>query len=782
MASQNAAKPPYFCEHCERTFSDPSNLQRHIRSAHIGARSHACSECGKTFATSSGLKQHQHIHSSVKPFQCEVCLRAYTQFSNLCRHKRMHADCRRQIRCKECGQNFSTATSLGKHRRFCAGSVAPKDLSPPQHLPSDIKDVFSIKPEQKTFYNKHHTLEVGDVLSSPLLPPSSDLHSSFAAHCLQNSSSLFNEWAPIIASMSPTFFDGALPGMQGNLGMPLFNGPREGMMCPPSTFYSPPLFARGGPYGESFYRYAEHLFAMRTKEYDKYKKTKSELNRSWLGESRSDSDPAELDNSSRYSEDEEQSGSNKSPVGNLSVGSDTEEENSQESVFASENSFGRDDKSFDRDDKSFDRGDKSFDRGDKSFDRGSKSFDRGDKSFDRGDKAKRSLVVTTPSREQFDIRIESSQEKIDLGETKHSLKIKIKTEATDDSQPLDLSRKCHLISCDKVLDHNNKMSPKECTARNTTLHDILMAPSVYHSNQTTPLASSDQVKDHSRSSSQKGSATPCHTSNQYQWKIASSTNLEKRRHMTIESNTHQLSSPKHAKLEVRDQSATSIGRERYKCRFCAKLFPRSANLTRHLRTHTGEQPYRCTHCDRSFSISSNLQRHVRNIHRREKPFKCHHCARTFGQQTNLDRHLRRHVNNDRDPVNLINMSPSSEETIREVPLDNEIMQDSPSIDIDDVSVTSEEGTNEELEVDNDDDWDVSDILDGANCRTGDRCEHDSEVFIPAQINKQNVGNNLSCNSPTYRQKRMYQVSSDAMDDEVATLTLSHSPEGSIDKE
>ncbi|KAK9505617.1 hypothetical protein O3M35_009628 [Rhynocoris fuscipes] len=73
-----------------------------------------------------------------------------------------------------------------------------------------------------------------------------------------------------------------------------------------------------------------------------------------------------------------------------------------------------------------------------------------------------------------------------------------------------------------------------------------------------------------------------------------------------------------------------------------KVFPRSANLTRHLRTHTGEQPYKCKYCERSFSISSNLQRHVRNIHNKEKPFKCPLCDRCFGQQTNLDRHLKKH--------------------------------------------------------------------------------------------------------------------------------------------
>ena len=93
------------------------------------------------------------------------------------------------------------------------------------------------------------------------------------------------------------------------------------------------------------------------------------------------------------------------------------------------------------------------------------------------------------------------------------------------------------------------------------------------------------------------------------------------------------SAPHHSKM-----------RERYACKFCGKVFPRSANLTRHLRTHTGEQPYKCKFCERSFSISSNLQRHVRNIHNKEKPYKCPQCDRAFGQQTNLDRHLKKHEN------------------------------------------------------------------------------------------------------------------------------------------
>ncbi|XP_018645153.1 ectopic virus integration site, putative [Schistosoma mansoni] len=83
--------------------------------------------------------------------------------------------------------------------------------------------------------------------------------------------------------------------------------------------------------------------------------------------------------------------------------------------------------------------------------------------------------------------------------------------------------------------------------------------------------------------------------------------------------------------------------ERYTCHYCGKLFPRSANLTRHIRTHTGEQPYKCIHCPRSFSISSNLQRHIRNIHQKERPFHCNICLKRFGQRANLERHIRNHL-------------------------------------------------------------------------------------------------------------------------------------------
>ena len=84
---------------------------------------------------------------------------------------------------------------------------------------------------------------------------------------------------------------------------------------------------------------------------------------------------------------------------------------------------------------------------------------------------------------------------------------------------------------------------------------------------------------------------------------------------------HHHATGHHPPPQAPHSSQVSPPHKKYLCKFCAKTFPRSANLTRHIRTHTGEQPYSCKFCQRSFSISSNLQRHLRNIHNKEKNFQ-----------------------------------------------------------------------------------------------------------------------------------------------------------------
>lgn len=79
----------------------------------------------------------------------------------------------------------------------------------------------------------------------------------------------------------------------------------------------------------------------------------------------------------------------------------------------------------------------------------------------------------------------------------------------------------------------------------------------------------------------------------------------------------------------------------YACEWCCKSFAQSADLRRHLRTHTGERPHRCTFCSKSFSQRGNLRRHLR-IHTGERPYSCPFCSRTFSDGDTMKKHKRTH--------------------------------------------------------------------------------------------------------------------------------------------
>ena len=90
-------------------------------------------------------------------------------------------------------------------------------------------------------------------------------------------------------------------------------------------------------------------------------------------------------------------------------------------------------------------------------------------------------------------------------------------------------------------------------------------------------------------------------------------------------------------------SATSQVKKRrrtsttHQCKCCDKVFSRSANLRRHMLTHTEEKPHECSECHKKFSLLRTLQRHMLT-HTGEKPYECPECHRTFSQLGTLRRH------------------------------------------------------------------------------------------------------------------------------------------------
>ncbi|KAL5280783.1 MECOM family protein [Megaselia abdita] len=557
----------YPCENCSKVFCDPSNLQRHIRAHHVGARSHACPECGKTFGTSSGLKQHTHIHSSIKPFQCEVCLKAYTQFSNLCRHKRMHADCRVQIKCTKCGQNFSTVTSLSKHKRFC-------DSTTGLQVPQSINNTPS---------GGQHK---GQAMTTPPYFPNS----------------IFGTPPYHLAPGFPPYGIGQLfpggPAQSSNFPM-FFN--KEFSMIPPS--YS----------GRSF-------LSMLPQPHNRNEVKNSPSRSSISGdETNSSQDLKNSIDDIKIKQEERNTNTpdDKKPI-NVTTPSPSPSPNPslREEAEVTEPS------------------------------------PAADIPLDLSVARKRQRTKST------------SSQKSEINRTNTPVQVKNEKDTSDsDFEPV-AKRNTSTPSSDS---YHASPTPSISPRQTPSVSPPLSQASTPHlpEKQSPIVCPRPQIPQNFDLYRANSAAFPPPLSS-FLGMMGGRPPFDLHRNGGLfpPKPFHEVlmaasGIPSHHHLASMGKS-----KDRYACKFCGKVFPRSANLTRHLRTHTGEQPYTCKYCDRAFSISSNLQRHVRNIHNKERPFKCHLCDRCFGQQTNLDRHLKKHET-DGGLMSFVGDSPSSNEADRE---------------------------------------------------------------------------------------------------------------------
>ncbi|XP_031651759.1 histone-lysine N-methyltransferase MECOM isoform X11 [Oncorhynchus kisutch] len=707
----------YECENCtKQVFTDPSNLQRHIRSQHVGARAHACPDCGKTFATSSGLKQHKHIHSSVKPFICEVCHKSYTQFSNLCRHKRMHADCRTQIKCKDCGQMFSTTSSLNKHRRFCEGKnhftagglfAHAQGMSLPGvpgamdkaamggmgHSSASLADYFG---------NRHH--------SGLTFPSAPGFPFSFPGLF---SSGLYHR-PTLIPATSPVRRPPG-PGTEHSKGPLLSPSPR----AQEARELLKTLRKEASP-GNEQPQGTEQRQAQGS----------SSKQRHGGGKMSSQSESSDLDDVSTPS------GSDLDTTSGSELESDMESEGQRERA-PRENGKGPKRKAgggpqsptilTSNHTKEFQGSPALFPPSLDEHNAVSGAVNDSIKAIASiaeryfgstglaglQDKKVGALpypsmfplpffptfsppVYPFPERElrppglkgepqsppdeptkkgqsrtsesPFDLTTKRKQEEkvpapfIPVSNSKPEAS----SRSTNQDQPLDLSmggtrhrsssRTSRREESKKIHVFGEDTAGVELPKADTSLQHARPTPffmdPIYRVEKRKMNDPFEALKDKYMRPAPGFLFHPqFRMPDQRSWMSAIENMAEKLEtfgSLNPESGDLMRSVPSmfdfRAPPTALPETLLRKGKERYTCRYCGKLFPRSANLTRHLRTHTGEQPYRCKYCDRSFSISSNLQRHIRNIHNKEKPFKCHLCDRCFGQQTNLDRHLKKHEN------------------------------------------------------------------------------------------------------------------------------------------
>ena len=110
--------PRFNCIHCSKKFTHPSNLKRHIRTAHFemsDKKTYDCLDCSKSFRDPSALKHHAKTHLQVRPFPCPLCPKSFGSKTQLNNHQRIHTG-EKPFLCNLCGRCFVTKGQLKSHK------------------------------------------------------------------------------------------------------------------------------------------------------------------------------------------------------------------------------------------------------------------------------------------------------------------------------------------------------------------------------------------------------------------------------------------------------------------------------------------------------------------------------------------------------------------------------------------------------------------------------------------------------------------------------------------
>ena len=171
---ENQLKPvkKHKCPFCDKRFTQPNSVSRHVSGVHEGEKPFVCEICGASFSQNKNLAVHIAAkHEGKRPFQCDLCGVRYREKRCLQRHKRrMHFDKNTLDEClinkipsipvtrtdlndqKKCKQKDKPVNNPSMHREHKRPSAAknkvplelkaksPKlDLKPHSSVPEDRK-------------------------------------------------------------------------------------------------------------------------------------------------------------------------------------------------------------------------------------------------------------------------------------------------------------------------------------------------------------------------------------------------------------------------------------------------------------------------------------------------------------------------------------------------------------------------------------------------------------------------------------------------------------------
>jgi len=578
--------------------------------------------------------------SSEKPFRCDVCHKSYTQFSNLCRHRRMRAACRRRIECDMCGESVSTAAALARHRRLqCSGGTGLNQqhrntsgqsrssssspywpwLPPPSStLPVGGFPMGSIGRELFDWRSERCSL----LTSVPSVPPLSGSFVDQYRRTMPQSTTPVDFTRRLVDNRLSNVMDNAAAAAaaselirQWHL---LLLHQQHQQHTLPTSVNSLPNWRSGSPPTTDFKSDDYRLLQVRVPPTTV--PLVAEKSESSNGFSVADL----LADVTRDSSSEQETETQRSDsTGSVQVDVDMSPERNPEELTTTERrteSWAKRSSSLVGDNRS----PATPDYDEVTHCVGDRLSEDGEALTSVKNERPKHVTVTRDSDVDECHASSSARPKsvhtvatsADTGEGVSDEGLVARHRALDSS----------LYETLPVYDNGGRTIQEEddrgLTSSKSTGHEVtssrLPQKNDYGSSTGSCLDRSTSGRETPKAADTfSGSLvvdTTSFKSDTYSGRHGTArAQAQQLKHLVDKSSSSKLLFGSSSTAKTVNGSIVHRS-SRHSCRYCGKSFPRSANLTRHLRTHTGEQPYQCDRCDRAFSISSNLQRHARNIH------------------------------------------------------------------------------------------------------------------------------------------------------------------------
>jgi len=115
-------KEVYPCVECDKVYMNERSRSLHIKSVHLQEKPYQCDICDKAFVCASYLNDHRRVHDKIKPYQCSLCDKSFKTSRELTRHFRVHTG-EKPFKCNDCGKRFSAPSNLSEHRTLHTGRL-----------------------------------------------------------------------------------------------------------------------------------------------------------------------------------------------------------------------------------------------------------------------------------------------------------------------------------------------------------------------------------------------------------------------------------------------------------------------------------------------------------------------------------------------------------------------------------------------------------------------------------------------------------------------------------